>query len=500
MDIFSSLLGGFQMMLNPSALLWVIIGSLTGTLVGAMPGLGPATGVAILLPLSFALEPAEGLSLLIATYLGCMYGGRISSILLNTPGDSAAIMTCMDGYPLMTKGLGGKAMGVSGLSSFFGGTVGIIFMTFFTPILAKVALAFGPPELFSVMFFSLIAISMATDTSSIKGVMMVVVGLLLATVGSDYMTGKTRLTFGIIEMMDGIDFVPAAIGLFGLTEVFCGMEKSLKERTLSFVVKINNLFPSLADIKSVTKVTLYGTFMGVFVGLLPGAGATLATFVAYSGAKKISKHPEEFGKGTLEGVAAPEAANNACVAGALTPMMALGIPGSSVAAMIMGGFIVHNLQPGPMMFIKTADTAWAIIAGLYIANFLLLFINLGMIPVFVSLIRVAQPVLYPTVALLCIIGIYSVNNSMFDVIVMVIFGLFGYLCKKGSFPVSGLLLALILGPNIEQTLKQTAIMSHGSYTILLTRPISLVFIIATVIVFMFPIIKAKLDKRKALVQ
>ena len=489
MEILNSLLDGFFTMLNPVSVLWIIVGSVFGTLVGALPGLGPSAGVAILLPVSFALRPADGLSLLISVYLGCMYGGRITSILINTPGDPAAIMTCLDGYPLLRQGKGGVAMGISCLSSFVGGMVGIIFLTFFTPVLAKAALAFGPPEIFSVMLFSLIAISMATDSTSIKGVLMVVFGLLIATIGSEFVTGKARLTFGIPYMLDGIDFVPAAIGIFGLTEVFLGMEKTLKDRILKFSMKLKSLLPTLSDIKQAIRPTILGTLLGISVGVLPGAGATLATFVAYGFAKKTSKHPEQFGKGAVEGVAAPEAANNACVAGALAPMMSLGIPGSSVAAMIMGGFIAHDLQPGPMIFIKTADVAWAIIAGLYIANLILLFINLAMIPVFISLIRIAQPVLFPTVGILCVIGMYSVNQSMFDVIVMLIFGILGYLFKKGNYPAAGLILALILGGNIEQTFRQALIISQGSYSIFVVKPISLCFLIATVICLAFPFFK-----------
>ena len=497
MDIFNSLLGGFAMMLNPTALLWIVVGSFIGTFVGALPGLGPSAGVAILLPVSFALQPAEGLSLLIAIYLGCTYGGRITSILLNVPGDPAAVVTCFDGFPLMKQGKGGKALGCTGISSFVGGMIGIIIMTFFTPLLANVALAFGPPELFSVMVFALIAVNMATDNSSKKGMIMLFFGLVLATVGADYLTGRMRLVFGIPKLMDGIQFVNAAVGLFGLAEVFIGMEQTLKERLLSVKGDVGNLFPTWAELKSITKATLIGTSVGCTVGMLPGSGCTVCTFVAYGACKKASKHPEMFGKGSLEGVSGPEAADNASVAASMIPMLALGIPTSATAAMIMGGFIMHDLQPGPMMFIKSADVAWAIIAGLYICNFILLFINMGMVPLFVGMIRAAQPILYPTVAVLCIIGIYSINNSMFDVIVTMVFGVIGYFAKKGRFPVAGLLLALILGPNLEATFRQTAIMARGDYTIFLTRPIAMVFLILTVLTFVYPIISNKIFKTKA---
>ena len=487
MEIINSLLGGFQMMLHPLPVFWVLVGAMTGTLLGALPGMGPSTGVAVLMPLSFALPPAQGLSLLISIYLGAMYGGRISSILINTPGDAAAIMTCVDGYPLTTKGKAGVALGVGGISSFIGGFIGIIFMTFFTPALASVAVAFGPPEMFAIMIFSLIAISVATDSTSIKGISMVVFGLLLATIGTEHVQGKSRFTFGIPYMLDGIDFVPAAIGMFGITEVMIGMEKSLKERVLQFSVKIKNLFPSLADLKRITKPTILGSILGTIVGVLPGAGATLASFVAYGAAKKTSKYPEEFGKGAIEGVAAPESANNACAAGALSPMMALGIPGSAVAAMIMGGFIIHDLQPGPMLFIKTADVAWAIIAGLYIANFLLIIINLALIPAFVSLIRVSQPVLFPVVGVLCVIGVFSINQSLFDVIVMLVFGIIGFFCRRAKYPVAGLLLALILGDKIEQTFRQSLIMSQGSYGIFVMKPVALGFLIVTLLCIIYPL-------------
>ncbi|MFZ7101573.1 MAG: tripartite tricarboxylate transporter permease [Peptococcaceae bacterium] len=489
------LLNGIISMLSFSDLFWVVIGAVFGTLIGSMPGLGPNTGVAVLLPLTFAMPSDSGILLLISIYLGCMYGGRISSILINAPGDAAAIMTCMDGYPLMQAGRGGVAMGISAFSSFIGGMIGIIFMTFFAPLLAKAALAFGPPEYFAVMIFSLIAISSVTEGSSRKGLIMVVFGLLLAMVGSDFVSGKARLTFGIPYMLDGIDFVPVAIGVFGLSEVLIGLEKSLSERVLNFSLKLSTLFPTPADIRESLRGTLTGSVVGLVVGILPGAGATLSTFAAYGAAKKVSKKPELFGKGSVEGIAAPEAANNACVAGALTPMLALGIPGSSVAALIMGGFIIHDLQPGPLMFVKTPDVAWGIIGGLYIANVVLLLVNTAMIPLFVATIRAAQPILYPLVGLLCVIGVYSVHGSMFDVWVMLIFGGLGFLMKKGGYPLAGLLLALILGPSIENTFRQSLIMANGDYGIFLTRPISLILVILTVLFLSYPLIKVQFAKK-----
>lgn len=494
LEILKSLGGGFAAMMTPTAFLWVFVGGMIGTVVGAIPGLGPSCGIALLLPISYSLPRVEGLSLIIAVYLGAMYGGRISSILINTPGDNAAVMTCIDGYPLMKQGKGGKALGISCYSSFVGGMVGIICMTFLTPWLAKAALAFGAAETCIVMLFGLVAISLATDSKSVRGLLMVAIGLLMATMGSEYVTGKLRLTFGIPELFDGINFVPAALGLFGFTEVLCGMEEKIKSTMAGVKVSLKSTFPTGKEIKSVTKSTFLGTVLGLFVGILPGAGATLATFVAYGAAKKASKNPEEFGKGSLEGVAAPEAANNACVAGALTPMMAIGIPGSSVAALIMGAFIIQDLQPGPLMFERTPDVAWAIIAGLYIGNILLLLMNIGLIPVFTWLVRISEKVLYPCVAFLCVVGAFCLQNSMFDVIIMLIFGFLGYFMRKGGYPVAGLLLALILGNDIELNFRQAMIISKGSLSIFWGSPLCIVFTSLTVICIFLPVFKWAFDK------
>jgi len=490
MENLTFLYNGIESMLTPIKLFWVVAGSMLGTLIGAMPGLGPNTGVAVLLPFTFAMPADSGLLLLISIYLGCMYGGRISSILINTPGDAAAIMTCVDGYPMMQQGRGGAAMGISALTSFVGGMIAIVFMTFFAPLLANAALAFGPPEYFAVMIFSLIAINSVTESTSLKGLLMVILGLLLAMVGADYVSGQSRLTFGISHLLDGIDFVPVAIGIFGLSEVFSGIEKLADKKLIEYSMKLSALFPTRQDLRESIKPTIIGTILGIIIGVLPGAGATLSTFAAYGAAKKFSNHPEKFGHGSIEGVAAPEAANNATVAGALTPMLALGIPGSSVAALIMGGFIVHDLQPGPLMFQKTPDIAWAIIGGLYIANVVLLVVNSALIPLFVTTIRIVQPFLYPLVAVLCVLGVYSVNGSMSDVWIMVIFGVLGFFMKKGNFPTAGLLLALILGPTIENTFRQSLIMSQGNYSIFYQSTISLTLFVATVLFFFYPIARS----------
>ena len=494
LETLSSLGTGLQAIITPSALLWILMGGLIGTVVGAIPGLGPSCGIALLLPISYTLPRVDGISLIIAIYLGAMYGGRISSILINTPGDNAAIMTCLDGYPLMKKGKGGKALGISCYSSFLGGMLGIICMTFITPWLAKAALAFGSAETCVVMLFGLVAISMATDSKSVRGLLMVALGLLMATMGSEYVTGKLCLTFGIPELFDGINFVPAALGLFGFTEVLCGMESKVTTAMDKVKVSLRSTLPTGSELKKVTPATLLGSVLGLFVGILPGAGATLATFVSYGAAKKISKHPEEFGQGALEGVAAPEAANNACVAGALTPMMAIGIPGSSVAALIMGAFIMQDLQPGPLMFERTPDVAWAIIAGLYVCNVVLLFMNIGLIPLFTWLVRISEKVLYPCVAFLCVLGAYCLQNSMFDVIIMLIFGFLGYFMRKGGYPVAGLLLALILGNDIEQNFRQAMIMSGGSLRIFVGSTLCIIFVALTAFCILFPVLKWAFDK------
>ncbi len=491
--ILYACIDGIYSCLTLQKLLWLTISALLGTLIGAIPGLGPSVGVAVLLPLSFSMDSDVGILVLIGIYLGAMYGGRISSILINTPGDAAAVVTCFDGYPMMQQGRGGAALGISAASSFIGGMIGIIVMTFLAPPLANWALAFGPPENFLVVLFSLFAICSVSDTGSLKGVLMIAAGLLLAMVGVDHVSGGVRLTFGSIYMLDGISFVPVAVGIFGLSEVL--VQFFHPEKLNINTGKLDSVFPSRNDIKKSVKPTLIGTIIGLVIGILPGAGATISTFAAYAAVKKLSKTPEEFGKGIVEGVAAPEAANNATVPGALMPTLALGIPGSSIAALIMGGFIIHDLKPGPLMFQKTPDVAWAIIGGLYVVNIVLLIMNTALIPLFVYCMRVSEKFLYPLVAILCILGTFTLKYSMFDVSIMIAFSAIGYFMKIGKYPIPPFLLALILGPMTENNFRLSLGMSRGDYKIFITSHISIAFTILTSSLIIFSIIKTVQNKK-----
>lgn len=489
------LIQGFTSIMYFDALLWCFIGVAIGTLVGALPGLGPTAGVAILLPLSFSLEVVSALLLLTGIYQGTMYGGRISSILINVPGDAPAVVSTFDGYPMTLQGKAGYALALSAIASFIGGSLGFLGLAFLTPHISNWAIIFNAPEYFSLMLFALIATSGLGGGSFLKSLIATFFGLLIALVGSDAIQGTNRMTFGLVELWDGIDFVVVAIGMFGLSEMLLRIEeREGVVHNYSKKILFKELFPTIRQIIANLGAIIRGSFVGFFVGVLPGAGSTIATFFSYSLEKKISKTPEEFGKGKDQGLSAPESANNASVGGALIPLFSLGIPGSATTAILLGALIMFGLQPGPLLFEKSGDIIWAVIAGLIVANIFLLVLNTAFVPFFTYLIKVAEPYLIPIVSIFCFLGVYLLNNSFFDVLLMIIFGIIGYFLRKNDFPLAPLILALVLGPMLEDNFRRSLLMSRNDYMIFLERPISLILILITVVIIFYPFF-TKLTKK-----
>ncbi len=473
---FDLLLVAFgKVMLNPINFLFVFIGVTAGIIVGSLPGLTATMGVALLIPFTFGLDPVQGLIMLIGLFCGGIYGGSISAILIGVPGTPSAAATMLDGYAMGKAGLAGKAIGMATIASFIGGTLGALIMTFASPQIAKMALKFGPPEFFSLAFFGLGIIITVSGKSILKGLISGVFGLMLTMIGFDPLSGAPRLTFGSTELLGGITFIPALIGLFGYSQVFQGIEKILTLPSVKSQVK--NILPRLAEIKSVGKTMVKSALMGTFIGAIPGTGCDIAAFVSYGEARRSSKQPEKFGTGILEGVAAPEAGNNGATGGAMIPMLTLGIPGDAVTAVLMGALTIHNLQPGPLLFRDHPEVVYPIFAGMILAQFVMLGVGLGGIRFFAGLINIDRRILTPIIFLLCVVGSYAMRFSFFDVGVSLIIGILAYFMNYYGFPASPILLALILGPMVEQNLRRSLIISHGDPTIFFTRPISAAFII-----------------------
>jgi len=464
-----------KVLLHPINFLFVFIGVTAGIIVGALPGLTATMGVALLIPFTFGLDPVQGLIMLIGLFCGGIYGGSISAILIGVPGTPSAAATILDGYAMGKMGLAGKAIGMATVASFFGGTLGALIMTFASPQIARMALKFGPPEFFSLAFFGLGIIITVSGKSILKGLISGVFGLMLTMIGFDPLSGAPRLTFGSTELLGGITFIPALIGLFGYSQVFQGIEKILTLPAVKSQVK--NIIPRWAEIKSVLKTMVKSALIGTFIGAVPGTGCDIAAFVSYGEARRSSKHPEKFGTGILEGVAAPETGNNGATGGAMIPMLTLGVPGDAVTAVLMGALTIHNLQPGPLLFRDHPEVVYPIFAGMILAQFVMLGVGLGGVRIFASLINIDRRILTPIIFLLCVVGSYAMRFSFFDVGVSLIIGIIAYFMNYYGFPASPILLALILGPMVEQNLRRSLIISHGDFTIFFTRPISAAFII-----------------------
>ncbi len=493
MDIFSNLIQhmglGFSVAFSAVNLFFCFIGVTLGTIIGALPGLGSVTGVAILLPLTFGMEPTTAIIMLCGIYYGVMYGGTISSILLNTPGDAAVVVSAIEGYPMARSGRAGAAFSMNALASFAGGTFGTILLSAAAPAFATAALKFGPPEYFSLMILGMFSLVGLASSSPVKGLIMCAFGFLLSTVGVDSGRGVLRFTYDSVYMMTGINFLPVAIGIFGMGEVLYQLENVVDLNVLKTKIRLRTLLPTMADWSRSRMAIVRGALIGFAVGVLPGAGATIASFLAYASEVKMTKHPEDIGKGAIEGLAAPEAANNAAAAGALVPMMTLGVPGSGTTAVLLGAFMMYGLRPGPLLFQDHPKLAWGVIASMYIGNVMLVILNTVFIPVFVSVLKTPQKILMPLILVLTIVGSFSLNNNMMDVGIMVIFGIIGYFMKKYNYPAAPLVLGLVLGPITEVNFVRSASLAQGDLTIFFTRPISLSLLIAAIISLVFPWIK-----------
>src|SRR5512136_10 len=468
-NIFQSVLYGFQVALQPLNLIYCFFGVLIGTLVGVLPGLGPAAAIALLLPTTFKATPVSGVIMLAGIYYGAMYGGSTTSILVNIPGEAASVVTCIDGYKMALKGRAGPALGIAAFGSFIAGTISVIALTFVGPFLAGIALRFGPPEFFSLMVVGIMVLTFLSSGSMVKALMMAAVGLTLGGIGMDSISGKYRFTYNIQALLDGVGLVPVVMGLFGIAEVIENLETEIKREILT--AKIKNLLPNLRDWSDSIWAIIRGTVIGFFLGIIPGGGAIVASFASYAIEKKASKHPEEFGKGAIAGVAGPESANNAAAGSSFIPLLTLGIPSNAVMAIFLGALMIHGLQPGPLLMTRAPDIFWGTIVSMYIGNGMLLVLNLPLIPLWVMVLRVPYYLLYPLILLFCVIGSYSIGNNTSDVIVMLIFGVVGYLMRKFRYDAPPLVLALVLGGELESSLRQSLMMSQGDFSIFITRPI-----------------------------
>jgi putative tricarboxylic transport membrane protein len=486
MDVMHNVLYGFQIALQPVNLMYCFMGTLIGTLVGVLPGLGPAAAIALLLPSTFHTAPVSATIMLAGIYYGAMYGGSTTSILVNIPGEAASVVTCLDGYQMARKGRAGPALGIAAFGSFIAGTFGVIALTLTGPLLSGVALRFGPPEYFAMMIVGITVLTYLSSGSMVKALMMAAIGLILGGVGMDAISGKYRFTYGIQVLADGVGLVPVVMGLFGITEVLENLETEIKRDILS--TEFKNLFPTLQDWKDSAGPIGRGTILGFFLGLVPGGGAIVASFASYAIEKKIAKHPEEFGHGAIQGVAGPEAANNSAASGNFIPLLTLGIPCNAVMAILLGALMIHGLQPGPLLMTKAPDLFWGTIVSMYIGNAMLLVLNLPLIGLWVKVLKVPYYLLYPLILLFCLIGAYSLNNSVGDVVIMLIFGVVGYLMRKFRYDGAPLVLALVLGPMLEEAFRQSLMLSKGDFSIFVSRPLSLALLITAALLIIIPIV------------
>jgi len=472
------LLQGFSIALTWQNLFWALFGSLIGTLVGVLPGIGPSSGIAILLPLTTFLPPTSAIIMMAAIYYGAMYGGSTTAIVVNIPGEASSVPTAMDGYEMAKQGNAGPALAIAAISSFVAGTLSLFGLTFFAPICAGFALAFGPPEYFALMLMGLSLVISLSGRALLKGGISMAIGLLAALIGQNPLTGAARLTFGSVDLMAGINFISVIVGVFAISEVMLNIEA---EAGAISRAGIKNLMPTWADIKRCTGAMLRSTGVGFFLGLLPGCAPSVTTFVAYDLEKRISRDPDRFGKGAIEGVAAPEGANNATSTAGFVPLFSFGLPTAPSMAVLLGGLMMYGLQPGPMLFKNNPQFVWAVIASMYIGNVMLLVLNLPLVGLWARIAVVPFPVLAPIIIFCSVLGTYSIRFILFDVWVMLVFGLIGYFMRKLGFPIAPLVLASVLAQMLETSLQQALLISQGSPLIFFTRPISLAFMILSAI-------------------
>jgi len=496
MEFYSLILQGFSIVFQPTNLFLCFFGCLMGTLVGVLPGLGPTAAIALLLPTTFHFTPVAAIITLCGIYYGAMYGGSTTSILVNIPGEAASVITTLDGYKMAQDGRAGPALGIAAFGSYIAGTLSIVGLMFLAPLLARGALAFGPPEYFSLMCMGLTILIYLASGSMIKALMMAALGLIIGCVGADMLTNVHRFTLGIPELMDGVGLIPLVMGLFGISEVLLNIEVQVKQEILKG--KIKNLLPTRQEWKDSASPILRGSLLGFGLGILPGAGPAIASFVSYAVEKRVSRHPQKFGQGAIEGVAGPEAANNAATGGSFIPLFSLGIPSNSVMAILLGALMIHGVVPGPNLVQQNPDLFWGVVASMYLGNIMLLVLNLPLIGLWVKLLKVPYAILFPLILLFCLIGAYTASNKIVDLYLMIFFGLMGYFLRKYRYEAAPLILAFVLGPMLEDALRQSLIISEGSPKIFFIRPISGTILAITILLLLSPLLPKIRKKREVL--
>jgi putative tricarboxylic transport membrane protein len=487
MDALAGLAAGFAVILTWQNIQLILVGSIVGTLIGVLPGIGPLAALSLLLPATIALPPVAAIAMLCAIFYGSMYGGSITSILVNIPGEAASVVTCLDGYAMARQGRAGAALGIAALGSFIAGTIGIIILSVGAPLLGEFAIRLGPPEYSALMVLGLACTILMIQGSALKGAVMIGLGSALAAIGMDVVTGETRFTFGTIQLTAGIELLAVVIGLFGVSEILLNVEQSA--RGMAVKARLSGLWPTRDDWRASAAPILRGSGIGFAIGLLPGGGPVTASFLAYAAERRLGRDPRSFGKGRIEGVAGPEAANNAAVSSGMIPLLSLGIPGNAVTALLMGALIINGVQPGPTLIVDRPDIFWGVIASLYIGNVFLLILNLPLVGLWVQLLRVPYAVLFPSIVLLAMVGTYSANRSFFDLWVMLGFGVLGWFLRKLGYELAPLVLAFVLAPLLEQSLRQSMVMSPDGAWIFLDRPLAAAMLAAAALMLVFVALK-----------
>jgi putative tricarboxylic transport membrane protein len=483
MDLLANLQMGFSVALMPMNMLYCLFGVTLGTLIGILPGIGPAATLALLLPMTFGMNPASALIMMAGIYYGAMYGGSTTSILLSIPGESSSVMTCLDGYQMAKQGKAGAALAIAAIASFVAGTFGVVMLMLVAVPLANSALKFGPPEFFALMLWGLSAVAYLSERSLVKALIMAAFGVFVSVIGVDIVSGTERFTYDQAEILDGVDFLILIVGFFAVSEVLLSLEKNEEAEIFQAPRTMRELMPTRQDLRDASAATARGTVSGFLLGVLPGVGPSVASFLAYGLEKRFGKRRELVGTGAIEGVASPEAANNAAATAALVPLLCLGIPSSGVSAIMLGALILNNVRPGPMLLQEHPDVIWGVVGSMYIGNVVLLVLNLPMVPLLAQILRIPYYILYPVILLFTFVGVYSVNGSLFDIYLLLFFGILGYFLRKLDFPVAPAILGIVLGPMLELALRQSMILSHGSWSIFVTEPISAALLAALVVMF-----------------
>ncbi|MDO3635568.1 tripartite tricarboxylate transporter permease [Mycolicibacterium arseniciresistens] len=495
---FTAFLDGFALVVEPKNLLYCLAGVLIGMIIGVLPGLGPAATIAILLPITYTIDPVSAIIMLAGIYYGAQYGGTITSVLLRLPGEASSVVTVFDGFALAKQGKAGTALGIAAIGSFVGATISIVGLTLLAPVVASVALDFGPPEYAALALLGVLLVATIGSGNKLKALIAGTIGLLLATVGRDSFSGASRFTFDSLQLADGIDFVVVAMGLFGVGEILYNLEQ--RHRKVQPPTKVGNVWPSKAELKQSSGAIGRGSIIGFVLGVLPGGGAVLSSIVAYATEKRRSKTPERFGRGAIEGVAAPETANNAAATSSFIPLLTIGLPANATMAMLFGALLILGVSPGPQLVTEHPDVFWGVINSMYIGNILLLILSIPLVGLFVRILRVRPAILAPITALITILGVYTINNSVFDIYLMVAFGVIGYLMKKAGFDPGPMVLAFVLGSIIESSTRRSLLIFGGDATGFFTRPISGVILAIFILLIALPVIRHLMSARKAKVE